>query len=251
MVGNPCIPAPVARPVGPSTSALQELLPIVLACALWGQQWAGSLVLCHSDNTAVVSQVNRLHARDPLAGHMLRCLAFFQALYDCRLRAVHIPSATNRSADLLSRNRTSGEINRSLHSPTQVPPDLVSLLCLQTPNWTSQCWWDPFCTFWRQASPPQPERYMLPDGLRGPGPSPMCDLFIDIRNQLNPSGKGQGSRSLTGQVPDAINTRPMFLAKVAGSLGVTLRYGRCGLDGTLFIVVHHNMMACPRSYSRI
>ena len=29
-------------------------------------------------------------------------------------------------------------------------------------------------------------------------PSPRCDLFIDILNQLNPSGKGQRSRSLMG-----------------------------------------------------
>ena len=78
---------------------------------------------------------------------MLRYLAFFQAIYDCHLHAVHIPLATNRFTDLLSRNRTSGEINKALHSPTQVPSDLVSLLCIQTLDWTSQCWRDLFCTF--------------------------------------------------------------------------------------------------------
>ena len=30
------------------------------------------------------------------------------------------------------------------------------------------------------------------------GPSPGCDLFSDILDQLNPLGKGQGSGSLTG-----------------------------------------------------
>ncbi len=35
---------------------------------------------------------------------MLRCLAFWQALYDFRLRAVHITGALNTGADQLSRN---------------------------------------------------------------------------------------------------------------------------------------------------
>ena len=64
--------------------ALKELFPITLACAVWGQEWSRSYVVCHSDNSAAVSQVNRLHARDPLAAHLLRCLAFFMAKHDFR-----------------------------------------------------------------------------------------------------------------------------------------------------------------------
>ena len=76
MVGNLCTPASVARPVSPfhiSVAGTSSHCPRVH-------------IVCHSDNTAVVTQVNRLHAHDPLAGHMLRCLVFFQALYGCRLR---------------------------------------------------------------------------------------------------------------------------------------------------------------------
>ena len=46
---------------------LKELFPITLACAVWGLEWSRSYVVCHSDNSAAVSQVNHLHARDPLA----------------------------------------------------------------------------------------------------------------------------------------------------------------------------------------
>lgn len=53
-----------------------ELAPIVLACAIGGPHWRGQLVLSHSDNMAVVTKVNRLHARNPKATHMLRGLAF-------------------------------------------------------------------------------------------------------------------------------------------------------------------------------
>lgn len=59
-----------------------KLLPIVLVVAAWGRLWRGHLVLCHCNNTAVVTQVNRLHAHDPQASHMLRCLAFLKALHD-------------------------------------------------------------------------------------------------------------------------------------------------------------------------
>ena len=83
-----------------SSIALKELAPVVFAAAAWGERWRGQFILCHSDNTAVVAQLNSLHARDPLACNMLRCLAFWQALYDFRLRAVHIAGALNTGADL-------------------------------------------------------------------------------------------------------------------------------------------------------
>ena len=51
----------------PQPRSPKELLPIVLALAVWGRLWRGHLVLCHCEYTAVVSQVNRLHARDPQA----------------------------------------------------------------------------------------------------------------------------------------------------------------------------------------
>ena len=66
-----------------TTIATKELLPIVLALAVWGRLWSGHLVLCHCDNTAVVSQVNHLHACDPQASHILCCLAFLRALHNC------------------------------------------------------------------------------------------------------------------------------------------------------------------------
>ena len=85
--------------------ALKELFPIVIATAVWGTAWRGKLILCHCYNAAVVAQVNKLHGRDPKAGHMLKCLAFLQAVYDCRIRAIHVAGVNNPIADALSRNR--------------------------------------------------------------------------------------------------------------------------------------------------
>ena len=36
---------------------MKELVPIVMACALWGCKWQGSSILIHCDNEAVVSVV--------------------------------------------------------------------------------------------------------------------------------------------------------------------------------------------------
>ena len=84
--------------------ALKELVPNVLACALWGASWRDTYVICHSDNTAAVAQVNKLRARDPIAAHLLRCFAFFQTSFDFRIWAVHISRQFNTGDDL-SRDR--------------------------------------------------------------------------------------------------------------------------------------------------
>ena len=106
--------------------ALKELFPIVLACALWGASWRGTI--CHSDNTAAVAQVNKLHARDLLAVHLFRCLAFFQASFDFR---IWVSWQLNTGADDLSQDRAGHFLaafpSASPH-PTQVPPQVLDLL---------------------------------------------------------------------------------------------------------------------------
>ena len=62
----------VELPIAP-----KELVPIVLAVALWGPQWAGTKVCCWCDNSAVVWAINKGSARDPKLMRLLRCLCFF------------------------------------------------------------------------------------------------------------------------------------------------------------------------------
>ncbi len=56
--------------------ATKELLPIVVAAALWGASWRGSHVCFHCDNAAVVSVINKHSAKDKVMVHLLRCLFF-------------------------------------------------------------------------------------------------------------------------------------------------------------------------------
>ena len=37
--------------------AAKELLPIIVAVAIWGPRWVGSSVLCHCDNESVVAVI--------------------------------------------------------------------------------------------------------------------------------------------------------------------------------------------------
>ena len=59
--------------------AAKELLPIVLACAIWGPYWEHKHVLVECDNMAVVSVINSLSCKDQMLAHLLRCLHFYTA----------------------------------------------------------------------------------------------------------------------------------------------------------------------------
>ena len=95
--------------------AFKELLPIVVAVAVWCHSWSGSYILCHSDNVVAVAQVNTLHGCDPPTAPLLRCLAYFQAQTDCRIRAVHIPGHLKINADDLLRSRAERICQRFPH----------------------------------------------------------------------------------------------------------------------------------------
>lgn len=147
--------------------ALKELIPVLLAAAIWGCSWSGSLVQLHTDNAAVVTQVNNLYSRDLRACNLLRVLAFFQALFDFRLRAVHIPGVLNAGADDLSRNRALAFLHRHPSAspcPSQVDPDLLLLLCQEEADWNSRHWRERFNGFLTRVLQSQPRRYTGQDG---------------------------------------------------------------------------------------
>ena len=58
--------------------AVKELVPVVIAVAIWGEQWAGGTVLVRSDNMGVVHALATGTARDIRLVHLLHCLHFSQ-----------------------------------------------------------------------------------------------------------------------------------------------------------------------------
>ena len=77
--------------------ALKELLPIALA---WGKFWSHKRVQVFCDNAAVIEIINeKKTSKCEDIMHLIRCLHFFLAYYDCTLKAVNV------AADAISRNR--------------------------------------------------------------------------------------------------------------------------------------------------
>ena len=123
--------------------APKELVPVVMACILWGRFWRGKVVHMFSDNEAVVAVVNSGYSRDSQLMHLTRCLFFALAAWDVSLYARHIPGVLNNVADAISRNNLSilfSKVPDVDPRPTSVPSELVELLLITQPNWTRPNW---------------------------------------------------------------------------------------------------------------
>ena len=59
--------------------AAKELLPILLAVAIWGKEWMSQSVRCWSDNAALAAVVNTGWCGDRHLMHLMQCLFFYAA----------------------------------------------------------------------------------------------------------------------------------------------------------------------------
>ena len=127
---------------GEASIAAKELLPILVAMALWGRAWRGQVVLCHCDNQAVVAAIKGGYCKDTVMAHMLRCLFYVEARWNTKLMAKHIPGIQNVAADSVSRNnldRLFSSFPQANRTPLPVPGGLVEHLVFQT-AWTPADW---------------------------------------------------------------------------------------------------------------
>lgn len=124
--------------------AIKEMIPIVVASAIWGRRWSGKVVCCRCDNSAVVAVLNHRSSRDGDLMHLLRCLTFFEAAFSMRLTAVHIAGADNVLADDLSRDKLSSFLqavgNQAATKQSIPPQSLLDMVINQRPDWTSPSW---------------------------------------------------------------------------------------------------------------
>ena len=125
--------------------AVKELIPVILAAAMWGPCWKGSVVTCYCDKVVAVSAVQFCSCRQQHIMHLLRCLFFIEARCDFQLICVHIPGHQNDCADDLSRNCLPSFIAKVTEAhplPSPVPPTLLELLVSQEldfllPRWSN------------------------------------------------------------------------------------------------------------------
>ena len=136
--------------------AAKELVPVVLACAIWGRQWQHKKVLVLCVNMAVVHIVNDFKCKDKILSHLLRPLYFFLAHNDIHydLRAKHLEGKKNTAADAVSRNFMQvfyQALPKANCQPACIPAALWNLLVVQAPDWMSPSWRALLQNFWATA----------------------------------------------------------------------------------------------------
>ena len=121
---------------------VKELVPVVIAAALYGKEWSGKVVLFKVDNMAVVNIIADIYSREPHLIHLVRLLIFFASLHSFWFAPEHILGLANDLADALSRDNTSlflSQVPQASRGPSYIPPPLVSLIAQSRP-WTSAAW---------------------------------------------------------------------------------------------------------------
>ena len=104
----------------------KELVPIVLAAAVWGADWKGKNVMALCDNAAVVATINKGSCKEPESMHLMRCLAFIRARSQFNLFSSHVSGTDNDLADALSRDNLQYFLlhyPQAQQSPTPLPPN--------------------------------------------------------------------------------------------------------------------------------
>ena len=122
---------------------IKELIPVVIAAAVWGHAWQKAHLQVRSDNSVVVAIINGGYSKDVEVMHLMRCLHFLAAHHNFRLSAEHIRGVLNEAADALSRDSLStfqALQPAASKSPTPVPPLLLDLLLGSKPDWLSTSW---------------------------------------------------------------------------------------------------------------
>ena len=124
----------------PVVIMVKELVPIMLACAVWGPQMARKTVLFQCDNMGVVAAVQKGACKEQHAMHLLRWLWFFTAYYDIAISIEHIAGVRNCAADHLSRNNMQAfflSVPQASLLPTPLPLELTEIALGSNPDWTS------------------------------------------------------------------------------------------------------------------
>ena len=133
-----------------SDISVKELLPVIIAAAIWGDSWKGGRVQAHCDNMAVVTVLNSRYSKDGQLMQLLRCLFFLEAHYQFKISSTHIAGVENDLADDLSRDNYASFISKMGKcdpSPSVIPLSLLQWLLHPQLDWTCPNWTALFSTF--------------------------------------------------------------------------------------------------------
>ncbi|GAV09051.1 hypothetical protein RvY_18651 [Ramazzottius varieornatus] len=80
-----------------------ELVPVYLACVVWGSHWRGKRLQFYSDNQATVAVWKKFSSPHKGLLEIIRRIYFHAAKGNFTLRIQHIPGVANAIADSISR----------------------------------------------------------------------------------------------------------------------------------------------------
>ena len=120
--------------------AVKELIPVVVAAALFGRQWKGHLIQFSVDNMAVVHVLNSTYSRDSHLMHLVHTLVFLAACFDFWFMAKHIERKANSLADDLSLYIFSQIPLAEYHPPPLISVSLLDLLGSNQHIWKFADW---------------------------------------------------------------------------------------------------------------
>ena len=122
----------------------KELIPVVVAAAIFAHKWKGHSVQFSVDNLAVVHILNSTYSKDSHLMHLVRILVFLAAHFDFWFVAKHVEGKANSLADDLSRDNLPNFFSQmpqaEYNKPPQIPPSLLDLLGYDYHIWTSTYW---------------------------------------------------------------------------------------------------------------
>ena len=119
------------------------LVPIILACTAWGHQWCGHQAVCNCDNQVVVACLRTRTSKHKGLMHLLRCLVFVEAHFNCHIYPAYINTRLNHLADDLSRNNLLSFLSKvqgASRVPSPVSGLLLDLLLDPQADWTCPTW---------------------------------------------------------------------------------------------------------------
>ena len=153
--GTPISGSRFQVPWGPRSHGLsiaEELIPIILACNVWGHSWQGHQILCHCDNQVVVAALRSCTSKAKGLMHLLHCLAFVEAQHQCHIQP---NTRANHLADDLSRDNLASFLSKvPSASPTPAPisSSLLELLLDPQADWITPSWRHQFSSIFKQAT---------------------------------------------------------------------------------------------------
>ena len=108
-----------------------EIVPVLLACIVWGRLWGGQRVVVYSDNMGVVGCWSRGWARESRTMAVIRHMLFLAATGNFILDVKFVPTQLNSAADALSRgliDRFRKQCPQAVQAPTPLPEELGAFL---------------------------------------------------------------------------------------------------------------------------